>query len=315
MNCLVWNARGLGSPSAFREFRRALADNSPSLVFVCETIVTETRCRWWRTVLGFDGFFMVNAAGRSGGLLMLWKDPCSVHVLSFSKGHIDCKVLLDESVFRFTGFYGDPDPRERHFSWSLLRRLANIGELAGLPWIVGGDFNEIVSQGEKKGGRRRRRSQMETFSQTLEDCNLKDYFATNSSFTWHNNRDGGEAIWGRLDRMVMTPSWIDNYIFSRLDHLDNYGSDHRALLLRVTPTGQTSTGGGKKCFHFEQKWFLETSFVGDFLMEWKELRGYALPERLQKSQSFLTKWAGKRFDALEKQISKLRKERVRLLNQ
>lgn len=102
MNCLVWNARGLGSPGAFREFRRLIADSSPGLVFVCETKMTRFKSRWWNDVLGYDGFFMVDAVGQSGGLLLLWRAPFQVDVLSYSSGHIDCCVVVKGSRWRFT---------------------------------------------------------------------------------------------------------------------------------------------------------------------------------------------------------------------
>lgn len=64
--------------------------------------------------------------------------------------HIDASVGGDgeDASWHFTGFYGNPVESERYISWDLLRTLA-IGN--GCPWLVIGDFNEILFSHEKLG--------------------------------------------------------------------------------------------------------------------------------------------------------------------
>ena len=47
-----------------------------------------------------------------------------------------------EDVWRFTGFYGEPDTTRRGEVWDKLRSL-NWGR--NIPWLYAGDFNEITS--------------------------------------------------------------------------------------------------------------------------------------------------------------------------
>lgn len=68
-------------------------------------------------------------------------------------------------------------------SWQLLKRLAGIHELSLLPWLVGGDFNEILFESEKMGGMLRTAGQMREFSETIEDCGLCDIPAHGDKFT------------------------------------------------------------------------------------------------------------------------------------
>lgn len=72
MNALIWNARGMGKPSAFHELRRMIADNSPDVLFICETKLKGGKKDVWRIKLGFDGWFRVDAEGASGGLILAW---------------------------------------------------------------------------------------------------------------------------------------------------------------------------------------------------------------------------------------------------
>ncbi|KAH1098558.1 hypothetical protein J1N35_015479 [Gossypium stocksii] len=73
--------------------------------------------------------------------------------------------------WRFTGFYGAPNVREKAKSWNLLRRL---GQNNSLPWLVGGDFNDILYANEKQGGVVRDENRMNAFRKTLDDCQLED---------------------------------------------------------------------------------------------------------------------------------------------
>lgn len=62
-----------------------------------------------------------------------------------------------------------------------MRLLQNKGND---PWILGGDFNEILNDDEKKGGPRRCRNLLENFRQALDDCSLRDIQFIGDKFTW-----------------------------------------------------------------------------------------------------------------------------------
>lgn len=144
MSCLVWNARGLGSPRAFHDFRQLLTGCSPNVVFLSETHIGRQRCKNWRIILGFDGLFVVDSVGRKGGLILMWQKDWNVHIRSYSQGHIDCMVEHEGTRWRFTGFYGNPEHHHRRFSWQLLKKLADEQKQQDTAWLVGGDFNEIL---------------------------------------------------------------------------------------------------------------------------------------------------------------------------
>ncbi|XP_075473358.1 uncharacterized protein LOC142504367 [Primulina tabacum] len=204
MSCIVWNARGLGNQRAFRELQRLIAEKNTSLIFLCETKLRDFNCKSWKVVLGFSGLFVVNCEGRSGGLILLWKEPLNVTVLSYSSGHIDSIVRHGEKRWRFTGFYGHPEANNRHISWTLLRRLSCMHELSRFPWIVGGDFNEIFFDTEKHGGNPQPLGQTRAFREVLDVSNLQYLHVEGEFFTWVNRRAHPNVIFERIDRYVAT---------------------------------------------------------------------------------------------------------------
>lgn len=132
---------------------------------------------------GFPHGFEVSTDGTNGGLCLAWKGEVNVSLHSFSINHID--VLISEKEkeepWRFIGFYGSPFTRNRQDSWSTLRTL---GLEQDYPWLIYGDFNEILYSSEKKGGIPRDEIRMDAFRNTLEDCELLDMGFVGKCYTW-----------------------------------------------------------------------------------------------------------------------------------
>lgn len=55
-------------------------------------------------------------------------------------------------------------------------------------WIIGEDFNEIVDDSEKSGGRRKLRVVVEDFRKVIDDLTMVDIKLDKGWFTWANNR-------------------------------------------------------------------------------------------------------------------------------
>ncbi|MBA0817793.1 hypothetical protein Gohar_025736, partial [Gossypium harknessii] len=161
MKFMCWNYRGLGNPAKLRELKQLLVANNPDLIFPSETKMSanefqsvQNKCKW-------QNGLTVNSEGRSGGLAMMWRDGMNVSIQKYFKYHIDSMVKLENNkTIRVTGFYGHTNPNHRSSSWDILRR---VGELVREEWVVGGDFNAILNDAEKEGGRRGVRAQMNEF--------------------------------------------------------------------------------------------------------------------------------------------------------
>ncbi|KAL5576068.1 hypothetical protein UlMin_017767 [Ulmus minor] len=258
MSCIIWNARGLGNPKAIHNLHRLIADEDPSLLFLCETKLVSGHCRNFKYTLGFERCFVQDCIGRKWGLLLLWKDPLKVEIKSCSPGHIDAIIDHNLRRWRFTGFYGCPTVEARVASWQLIQRLGSLSELCHLPWLVGRDFNEVLYDHEKQGGRPRSLSQMQNFQEALDHCCLRNITSMGEFFTWANKQLGSDFIQERLDRYVSTLAWGQLFPNSRCQNLNFYNSDHRAIKIMLGPSlvwvRKKSNGSRKGRFHFEELW-------------------------------------------------------------
>ncbi|KAL8533483.1 hypothetical protein ACS0TY_009761 [Phlomoides rotata] len=120
----------------------------PDIIFLSETLASAARIENVRLALNFPNYFTVPCNGRSGGLAFLWNNKVSCSLLSYSLNHIDMKVVKGTLISRITGYYGYPERHRRHLSWSLLKHLASV---SSLPWVIVGDFNDLLCERDKNG--------------------------------------------------------------------------------------------------------------------------------------------------------------------
>lgn len=125
-------------------------ENDPILVFLVETKANQNRIKGLQRKLDLTQGITVPSNGRSGGLAMLWREGVDVRFKSCSNTHIDVVVCEGDEAqpWQATGFYGHPDVGMRHISWSLLE---SFKRQCNMPWVVFGDFNEIIHSNEKLG--------------------------------------------------------------------------------------------------------------------------------------------------------------------
>ncbi|KAL5567823.1 hypothetical protein UlMin_024398 [Ulmus minor] len=255
MNALVWNVRGLGNDRTFQILREYVQHYSPQLVFLSETLCSKPRMERIKVQLGFSGMLIWEKEGKSGGLCLYWSTGVDVQLLSGSKGHIDVIVTSHNSLsWRFTGFYGNPDSSLRTHSWDLLKRL---GDCHSLPWLCGGDLNEILFDYEKSGGGSRSPSLMQNFRECLDHCGLADLGYRGPLFTWYRGNSNSNLIQERLDRMLGNHSWLHLFPNSVVRHLRFRGSDHRPLLVELLQEHESSSIGKRRRkgrFYFEEAW-------------------------------------------------------------
>ncbi|XP_059290122.1 uncharacterized protein LOC132043675 [Lycium ferocissimum] len=136
------------------------------------------------------------------GLMEPFLDPIAIEEYRRKLGYQNCKVNLLVSVV-----YAKCARDEREELWEAMVELANQQDL---PWIIGGDFNVIVSDEEKQGG-------------------LPD--SLGSKFTWWNGRTEEECIFKRLDRILVNQQVLDIMPSTAVTHLIRHGSDHAPLHL------------------------------------------------------------------------------------
>ncbi|KAH7848399.1 hypothetical protein Vadar_002299 [Vaccinium darrowii] len=96
-------------------------------------------------------------------------------------------------------------------------------------------MNDLLAADEKCGGLSRPASSFWGFRDFIEKCGLNDLGFMGHPFTWRNNRAGEGFIQERLDRVLASHSWCNQYNHASVSHIPTVDSDHYALKLDLNP--------------------------------------------------------------------------------
>jgi hypothetical protein len=147
----VWNCRGAANTSFYRYCKQYVVSFKPVMLVIVETRCDPTKlCRTFN-LLGYDGFIATEVDGFAGGIVVVSKENYMKVELQCKKFQfIHLKVCYPNGVhWFFTPIYASPNEANRSMLWDDLKGIANNMQTA---WMLAGDFNDIASVDEKKGG-------------------------------------------------------------------------------------------------------------------------------------------------------------------
>ncbi|XP_019191056.1 PREDICTED: uncharacterized protein LOC109185569 [Ipomoea nil] len=309
MSTLSWNCRGLGNPWTVREVEDMVSRKKPDFVFLIETKVNRDHAERLRIKLGFDGLFNVDNSGLSGGLALLWRTNNTARLLSYSDNHVDIEVsMLGFDKWRMTGFYGFSKRPQRRESWDLIHSLAKKSDL---PWVIIGDFNDLLFQYEKRGGNPHPDNLLRGFGETIEECGLTQLPMSGYPFTWEKGKGTPNWIEERLDKVLATQDWRELVADANVQNILTRKSDHSALFLGILNLRERR-GGLRRGFRFEMAWLHDEGCRAVVEKSWGEGRSRGLQECVTLCGDRLTRWGRDRFHKFGEKILCLRKEQLRL---
>lgn len=164
----------------------------------------------------------------------------------------------NQPCWDLTAVYGSPQRTMRHFLWDGLREISN--NISGA-WCAIGDFNALLSQVDKEGGRDRN-GVCRDFQNCLMDCGLEDLGFRGNPFTWQRGN-----LKERLDRAVGNVQWHLRFQEASIFLLPNYMSDHVPLWMKFNQLRGVSHSS--RPFRFLASWLTHESFNELVKGNWK----------------------------------------------
>ena len=177
--------------------------------------------------------------------------------------HALMKVHSPSVSFLFTVVYAPPWFYKRKLFWDYLQNLAmNIS----LPWVLLGDFNDMLSDDEKLGGLPVNRTHISAFRNCMDKCGLIDLGFHGLYFTWTNESPVWQTtIKEQLNRGLGNAKWLMLFPTTEIHHLFRVKSDHCPILLKTDPFERKPS----KPFRFEQMWLTDPTFPSLIQNSWK----------------------------------------------
>jgi len=222
-----WNCRGLGNPQTVQRLGEIHKKFSPDITFLTETKNSNDFVLRKCASLAYPNSHLVPPTGHgAGGLALLWKQGISVTILFSCKHYIDTEIMYENKSFFATFIHADTDYIVRRQMWEELTALTLSRDS---PWFITGDFNDILTNQEKEGGRVRAEGSFVDFRTFMSECDLYDLPHTRDFLSWRGVWTEG-VVRCRLDRAVANSHWFDIFHSGSVEYLNYEGSDHRPIL-------------------------------------------------------------------------------------
>lgn len=193
----------------------------------------------------FTNHFTVPPEGLSGGLALSWKDTVQLEVLYSSANVIDTKIVCNKKTFHVSYIYGAPNREDRPRFWET---MSDIGARRITPWLLTGDFNDLLDNSEKEGGPLRWEGSFLAFRNFVSQNGLWDLQFSGNSLSWRGTRYT-HFIQSRLDRAMANVDWMELFPAARNEYLSFEGSDHRPLLTHFDDHLKKKKG----MFHYDRR--------------------------------------------------------------
>jgi exonuclease III len=262
-------------------------------------LLQETKCmgktmeeifkRCWRTCDSYH----TDSKGTAGGLAILWNPATVILDQGFSTpGTLTAhyRAIGSDKDGLITNAYGPQNNQDKDL---FLQNLAYLGSIAELQrWIVGGDFNMILTLEEKRGGKKRLEHDSLKFQELLDQHKLVDIENGNGTFTWTNKRSGHQQIACRLDHFLISETLLLEGPLVESNILPKAGSDHWPVQLWV----DTIATPKLKPFRFEKFWLSHPDFQ-EMARHWwstveiqKGTKMYCFQQKLKHFKQQVRKW-------------------------
>ncbi|XP_020682339.1 uncharacterized protein LOC110099497 [Dendrobium catenatum] len=212
-------------------------DHDALFVGLVETKISSIHTREFKLFLGDKwDYFLYSAEGLSGGIMTCWRND----IASFIVKEANSQVVIGELSIAKNGtrciatVYGNKNYFMRIYLRSSLEMIANIKN----PAIIGGGFNYLLSQYDKKGGKKIIYStgthDMYSF---ISNCDFNEVGIVGPKFTWCNNKKGKAFIFERLDRCIINLAALKNIKLAAIKHLARLASNHCPIMLKIFSSG------------------------------------------------------------------------------
>ncbi|KAF7827992.1 LINE-type retrotransposon LIb DNA [Senna tora] len=243
----IKGAAGKKFEMAFKEVYRI---HKTDLVFLFEPRCSGLKAANTIKKLGFLNKEVIKANGYAGGIWALWSKDVMTKCICKHDQFIQLEIEDDQhSKWGIIAVYANPHYQNRTSIWPVIE---NIATNYSLPLIIAGDFNEIASTNEQRGGASPNIQRCTEFQNWINRCKLIDVVPAGPFYTWEGpKRQGQEKLYKRLDRVLCSANWRTEFSDASTKCLTKLHSDHHPILLS---TEEQVASTQNRPFRFEACW-------------------------------------------------------------
>lgn len=192
-----WNTWGLNSLQKQNTVHHWTQKNNLDLIGLLETKIEISNLAATQANLALSGWHFISNIHHTTHcrILVGWNShKLNLTYEDSSPQWLSCKVTTPSSThpLKITFIYGHNTPSERTLLWNHLCQESTRN--VGLPWVVMGDFNAILTPDDRIGGDTNWYRHQDDFSNCVRQSELIKLPYSGIKFTWHNGQHGDHTI-------------------------------------------------------------------------------------------------------------------------
>nr|XP_043619855.1 uncharacterized protein LOC122591669 [Erigeron canadensis] len=235
MNFLSLNIRGTKVSGKASWVQKLNLDHRINFLCIQETHCLDETCLNPRSLWGNQRFQFefspsTGREGRSGGITSIW-DPFffSLSNLIKTTHYLITSGLINgvDSPCNILNLYAPQDQHAKQLVWDEI--TSHLSNTQGL-WILLGDFNEVREPCERKNSVFNATSS-QVFNDFIHQCELIEYTKNGHRFTYVADNGIKKS---RINRILVSPSFMNTWPTAALTTLPRSLSDHRPLILSTS---------------------------------------------------------------------------------
>jgi len=234
MKIICWNVRGAKKAHILEEVKILKKIHNPDILFLLETLTNDINSQTLIRRMGFRHFDYIPPSNHSGGIWVLWtNERLQAAVLSKETRAIHLLVHDPQCTQNciISGMYGPAKEADKDIFWNHLTHLNSVFDL---PWLLLGDFNELESANDKRGGRPVSLRRLNRLPNFLRASQCESIPVQGSPFSW-KQRIHGTWVYERLDRGLARKDFRSLYPHITTQHGVFTFSDHCPIILHTEP--------------------------------------------------------------------------------
>ncbi|KAL9675958.1 hypothetical protein QQ045_004167 [Rhodiola kirilowii] len=310
MHVISWNIRGANGRKKQQAVRILRSRFRMDMILIQESKIRKFDERVAEALWGNEksSYGFVDAEGSKGGLITLW-DPDFLKFSREVKGrgfllvHGSVEHNQIQILMNIVNVYAPIGEKEKLKLWE---ELIELKEAFEGEWVLGGDFNSVLVEEERRGSCFNIRD-ANMFLEFIQAMGVMDLPLRGRKYTW-GNKNGAS----RLDRFLVSPGVVSLWPKLEQSGLEKGPSNHAAVALAE----EVKFWGRKPCRILDV--WLDQPGIKDRISEaWsssvdKGWKGFTIHRKLSRVRRALSHWNKNIFGDIRSKLRKAGSEWERL---
>ena len=294
MKILCWNIQGGKKPQAITELLYLKNKYKPHIIFVIETLTNNANSLRILKALKFPCKLIIDPINHMGGMWVCWNTnniEVQSHFVHQRLASLEVLYKPTHKMYSIMGTYCPAQSNEKDIFWTFLTSYVMSLQF---PWLLLGDFNEMLSPQDKMRGSPLKSTQLTRLPSLFSTTNAMDIPCLQKAFSWRGSYNNN-LIFERLDRAICHHAFYTDFNNSTISYGPFTVSDHAPIIF----SSDSATNGRPPPFRFQNFRVLDNQSHSIVKRNWNisitGSRFYRIQQKLYRIKTDLKLWAKTRY--------------------